>query len=117
MFDAQLGLWLLRAYRNWAADAPDEVTTININCAATEPDRYERDRAWVREWFDALAPYSTGGVYVNFTGEEGSARVRAAYGEAKYRRLAAVKARYDPDNVLHVNQNVQPIASGDAVGA
>jgi FAD/FMN-containing dehydrogenase len=81
---------------------------ININCAATEPDLYERDRAWVRDWFDALAPQSTGGAYVNFMGDEGGERVRAAYGEAKYRRLAELKARYDPDNLLRVNQNIKP---------
>lgn len=92
----------------------DAEFTININCAATEPDLYEQDRAWVREWFDALMPYSTGGVYVNFVGDEGSERVRAAYGQANYRRLAALKAIYDPHNVLRVNQNIKPI---DAVGA
>jgi FAD binding domain len=40
----------------------DAAFAITINCAATEPDLYERDRPWVREWFDALAPHSTGGV-------------------------------------------------------
>ena len=86
----------------------DAEFVININCAATTPELYEQDRAWVREWFDALSPHSTGGVYVNFMGEEGSERVRDAYGETKYRRLAAIKARYDPDNVLKVNQNIKP---------
>jgi FAD/FMN-containing dehydrogenase len=86
----------------------DAEFVININCAATTPELYEQDRAWVREWFDALSPHSTGGVYVNFMGEEGSDRVRAAYGDTKYRRLAQLKARYDPDNVLQVNQNIKP---------
>jgi FAD/FMN-containing dehydrogenase len=81
---------------------------ININCAATKPDLYERDRAWVRDWFDALAPHSTAGAYVNFMGDEGAERVRTAYGEAKYRRLAELKARYDPNNLLRVNQNIKP---------
>ena len=83
--------------------------TININCCATEPRLYEQDRTWVREWFTAMEPHSTGGVYVNFLGEEGAERVRAAYGAAKCRRLAALKARYDPDNVLRVNQNIKPV--------
>ncbi len=85
--------------------------TLNINCAATDPVLYEQDRSWVREWFDAMAPHSTGGVYVNFVGEEGSERVRAAYGEANYRRLAALKRRYDPLNLLRVNQNIPPAAA------
>jgi FAD/FMN-containing dehydrogenase len=98
----------------WRSDADtaftgrDAAYTININCGATEQEQYEQDRAWVREWFDALAPHSTGGVYINFMGEEGSQRVRAAYGEEKYQRLAALKARYDPQNVLSLNQNIRP---------
>jgi hypothetical protein len=43
----------------------DAEFTININCGATDLDLYEHDRAWVREWFDALTPHSTGGMYVN----------------------------------------------------
>src|SRR5579885_1675153 len=79
---------------------------ININGAATEPEQYERDRAWARDWFTALEPFSTGGVYVNFISEEDSERVRAAYGDANYKRLATLKARYDPHNVLQRNQNI-----------
>jgi hypothetical protein len=87
----------------------DAEFTININCAATDADLYERDRAWVREWFDALIPHSTGGVYINFMSEEESERVRSAYGQTKYRRLAALKAAYDPQNILRVNQNIKPV--------
>jgi FAD/FMN-containing dehydrogenase len=87
----------------------DAEFTININAAATELDLYERDRAWVREWFDALAPHSTGGVYVNFMGDEGNERIRAAYGKEKYRRLVELKASYDPDNLLRINQNIKPV--------
>jgi FAD/FMN-containing dehydrogenase len=52
-------------------------------------------------------------VYVNFLhNDEGEARVRAAYG-AHYDRLAAIKTRYDPDNVFRSNQNIRPaIAPG-----
>jgi FAD/FMN-containing dehydrogenase len=89
----------------------DAEFAININCAATDTELYERDRAWVRRWFDALEPHSTGGAYVNFVSEDEGARVRAVYGERNYRRLAALKAVYDPDNALRVNQNIAPPAS------
>ena len=59
----------------------------------------------------ALQPFSTGGVYVNFLGDEGDARVRAAYGDAKFRRLAELKRHYDPGNVFHRNQNIPPASA------
>jgi FAD/FMN-containing dehydrogenase len=62
----------------------------------------------VRECYSALEPYATGGVYVNFLADEGRARVRAAYGEERYGRLVALKRAYDPDNVLRLNQNIDP---------
>ena len=80
---------------------------ININGIAEDPADRERIVAWTRSTFDAMAPFSTGGVYVNFMGDEGDARVRAAYGPA-YERLAALKARYDPTNVFRTNQNIRP---------
>ncbi|HET8631247.1 MAG TPA: BBE domain-containing protein [Thermomicrobiales bacterium] len=66
-------------------------------------------RAWVRETAAALAPCATGGVYVNLIDrDEGPERVRAAYGAAKYARLARLKAAYDPDNLFRLNQNIAP---------
>ena len=52
--------------------------------------------------------FTTGGVYVNYLGDEGQDRVRAAYGETKYDRLVALKDKYDPDNFFRRNQNIQP---------
>jgi hypothetical protein len=84
---------------------------ININGVDDDPARDDEIIGWTRATFDALAPFSTGGVYVNFVGNEGEERVRAAYGPA-YARLAAVKARYDPDNVFSANQNIPPATAG-----
>jgi FAD/FMN-containing dehydrogenase len=60
--------------------------------------------AWARAVFDSMAPYATGGVYVNFMSED-EERVGAAYG-ANHDRLARLKTRYDPTNLFRVNQNV-----------
>ena len=59
-----------------------------------------------------MQPFSTGGVYVNYLGreaDEGTERIRAAYGDEKYRRLAALKNRYDPTNLFRLNQNIKPM--------
>jgi FAD/FMN-containing dehydrogenase len=88
----------------------DAAHAININ-AVWLPDDPEPDRhiAWVRRLFAALEPYATG-VYVNFLGAEGPARVEAAYGRDKYQRLVGLKTRWDPSNFLHLNQNIPPSA-------
>jgi FAD/FMN-containing dehydrogenase len=64
-------------------------------------------RKWAVDYWDAVHPYSMGGAYVNFMMEEGQERVQAAY-RGNYERLAKVKAKYDPYNVFHVNQNIKP---------
>ncbi len=61
-----------------------------------------------RAYGDSIRPLSTGRSYVNAIEGEGADKVRAAFGGPTYDRLAAVKARYDPDNVFHLNQNVRP---------
>jgi hypothetical protein len=67
----------------------------------------ERCIRWAREFFDAAAPFASGGVYVNFmTADEGD-RVKAAYG-SNYARLAQVKGKYDPENLFRTNWNVKP---------
>jgi FAD/FMN-containing dehydrogenase len=67
----------------------------------------ERCIRWARDYFNASAPYASGGVYVNFLTADESARVRSAYG-SNYDRLANVKRKYDPDNLFRVNQNIKP---------
>lgn len=68
-----------------------------------EPDRH---KAWVRDAWDALAPHGEG-VYANFISDEGAAGVEYAYGE-RLQRLRALKARHDPDNFFHLNNNIAP---------
>jgi FAD/FMN-containing dehydrogenase len=66
------------------------------------------ETAWAQEFLDALRPHRAG-VYVNFLdADEDVGRVREAYGDETYRRLAEVKAKYDPDNVFHHNKNIEP---------
>jgi FAD/FMN-containing dehydrogenase len=87
----------------------DAAHNVNINAVwlPGDPDADAHVR-WARECFDALAPAAAGRAYVNFLGDEGQERVRAAYGEARYARLVALKRRYDPGNVLRLNQNIDP---------
>jgi hypothetical protein len=87
----------------------DATHNVNIN-AAWLPDDPEADRhvAWARACFDALEPHAGGRAYVNFLGDEGADRVRAAYGEGRYARLVALKRAYDPGNVFRLNQNIAP---------
>ena len=61
-----------------------------------------------RDFFDAMQPHAGGRVYVNFLGEEGSDRVRQAYGARNYERLVELKRAYDPTNFFRLNQNIQP---------
>jgi FAD/FMN-containing dehydrogenase len=79
--------------------------------AGVDPDPANVDAigAWSRGYHDALHPYSAGGAYVNMMMEEGQDRVEASYGE-NYERLAKIKAKYDPANLFHVNQNIRPAA-------
>ena len=67
--------------------------------------------AWVRAFREDIARYTNGGVYLNFIGEEGQGRIRAAYGEEKYARLARIKRDFDPENVFRSNQNILPAAA------
>jgi hypothetical protein len=66
-----------------------------------------RNVQWTRALFEAMQPHLEESVYVNNLGDEGSGRVRAAYGE-NHPRLAAVKKAFDPDNLFHANQNIEP---------
>ncbi|HMG32015.1 MAG TPA: FAD-binding oxidoreductase [Jiangellaceae bacterium] len=77
--------------------------------AWTDPAEDEQRIAAARRVGAALEPYASG-VYVNVLGDEGEEGVRRAYGPDKLARLAALKHRYDPDNVFHLNHNIRPRA-------
>ena len=69
----------------------------------------DAETAWARRFLQALQPHRADSVYVNFLdSDDDTSRVREAYGEHIYRRLAEVKAKYDPDNAFHHNKNICP---------
>ncbi|MEO3430217.1 FAD-binding oxidoreductase [Pelagibius sp. CAU 1746] len=76
-----------------------------------DPARDDICRAWVRQTWQAMRPFETEGVYVNYLGtesDEGADRLAAAYGPGKYDRLVALKRKYDPANLFRMNQNIPP---------
>jgi len=72
-----------------------------------DPAQSEANTAWVRRYYDAVAPHSEEGGYVNFMAEDDQDRVRANY-RGNYDRLVEVKRAYDPGNLFHLNQNIVP---------
>ncbi len=67
---------------------------------------------WTRSVWQAMQPFSTAGVYVNYLGpetDEGADRIKAAYGSSKYARLVVLKKKYDPINLFRLNQNISPM--------
>lgn len=72
-----------------------------------QPKNVDKISGWAREYWEALHPHSAGGGYVNFMMEEGQNRVKATY-RNNYERLVEIKTRYDPSNLFHVNQNIEP---------
>jgi FAD/FMN-containing dehydrogenase len=79
---------------------------MNVHTRWEDPAMDDECIQWAREFFETMAPHATGGVYVNFISEaEGEESL--AYRD-NYDRLAELKARYDPENVFHINQNIEP---------
>jgi FAD/FMN-containing dehydrogenase len=105
----QLGGAMARPPHGTAFGQRSEGHDVNINAVwlADDPDA-ETHVAWTRDTFAALEPHGLGRAYVNFMADEGSDRVRAAYGEETYARLVALKRAYDPENLLRLNQNIAP---------
>ena len=63
---------------------------------------------WARDCWEAVRPWSSAAAYMNMLGDDAGAQaVRDAYG-VNYPRLAALKARFDPNNLFRLNQNIAP---------
>lgn len=62
---------------------------------------------WARELFQTAAPYALGSAYVNFMPDDESDRIEKVYG-SNFKRLAAIKRKYDPENLFRTNQNIKP---------
>jgi FAD/FMN-containing dehydrogenase len=80
---------------------------MNVHTRWLAPDDDAKCLAWAREFFKAAAPYAAGSVYINFLNDDEVDRIAEAYGP-NYLRLKEIKARYDPDNLFHSNQNIRP---------
>ena len=85
----------------------ETVYVMNVHGRWENADDDEKCISWAREYFKESAPFATGGVYVNFMTEDESGRIESAYGK-HFKKLAAVKKKYDPGNLFRVNQNIQP---------
>lgn len=84
---------------------------VNLAALYNQPNEKMTHEAWVTD-FAAALQQGDSGAYVNFLGEEGEARVRAAYPGQTWERLAAIKSRYDPTNLFRLNQNISPAREG-----
>jgi FAD/FMN-containing dehydrogenase len=104
--------------RHGLADSPlaqrDTSWVVHPFCVWTDASADAETIAWGKRGREVFAPWKTGGVYLNFVGDEGEDRVRAAFGPA-YDRLVELKTELDPDNLFHGNQNIRP-ATRTAVG-
>jgi FAD/FMN-containing dehydrogenase len=84
---------------------------LNIYGFWEDPADDERRTAWVRQFAADMEPHASGGLYLNFLGQERvaddlRAAALAVYGPRKLDRLVALKRRYDPDNVFRLNHNI-----------
>jgi FAD/FMN-containing dehydrogenase len=116
---AMMGAAQLRTLGGAMARVPVDATAfahrqspIMVNVAALfeRPDESEVHGPWVEAFAGALHQ-GDDGAYVNFLGDEGKERIRAAYPGATWDRLRQIKGRYDPTNLFRLNQNIPPAAA------
>ncbi len=65
----------------------------------------------VRDYYQAMAPYSEPGGYINFMQDDDYGKIQVNYTAQNYDRLVQVKRKYDPNNLFHINQNITPLRS------
>jgi FAD/FMN-containing dehydrogenase len=80
---------------------PHRTAPFNLGIGAgwEDPETDEAAIAWARRFHDAMSPYTTGGMYVNYVGDDDLGRLEATFGD-NVKRLRQVKERYDPDQVF-----------------
>lgn len=106
--------WMGGAVEEVAPDATafahrDAAFTFTVAPKWEEPGRDEELIGWARSFHEAVQPYASAGVYVNYLGQdEGEERISAAYGD-RHERLVELKNEWDPDNLFRVNQNIEPV--------
>lgn len=85
----------------------DSSFSFGIAAGWSDPDRDEELIEWSREFHEAMGPHCTGGVYANYLDHDDDDMVAEAYQE-NYNRLAELKAKWDPENLFSLNQNISP---------
>jgi FAD/FMN-containing dehydrogenase len=70
----------------------------------------DRCIAWARDSYTAMAPFMAKGRYANYLGDDEAGDAAAAAYGPNHRRLQQIKAKYDPTNFFHINQNIRPLA-------
>jgi FAD/FMN-containing dehydrogenase len=112
LIEHQLGGAVTRADRQATAFVHRDVEySFMAAGVCSDPSEAANCIKWAREFWEAMQPFSTGAVYVNYLGreaDEGPERIKAAYGPEKYARLVALKKKYDPGNLFRLNQNIKP---------
>ena len=112
LIEFQLGGAISRVGQEETAFNHRDVAYAFVGLGVTpDPAESEKCVRWAREFWEAMRPFTTEGVYVNYLGQEadeGVERIKAAYGSQKYERLASLKKKYDPTNLFRLNQNIKP---------
>jgi FAD/FMN-containing dehydrogenase len=100
-----------------AARVPPEATAFagrdarynaTFTAAWLDPEDDDRQVDWARSFSAALAPWATGGGYVNYASESAGDGMETEYGARRLQRLRDVKRQYDPDNLFRFNHNISP---------